>query len=103
MATTVPDLEVLSAQEVLAYAVERHHPSLVMACSFQKEESVLIDMLLALEPQARVFTIDTGVLFPETYEIWRAVEERYGLRVEIHDATSPDDRPWTADRCCSEH
>ena len=103
MATTVPDLEVLSAQEVLAYAVERHHPSLVMACSFQKEESVLIDMLLALEPQARVFTIDTGVLFPETYEIWRAVEERYGLRVEIHDATSPDDRPWTADRCCSEN
>ena len=53
-------------QEVLADAVERHHPRLVMACSFQKEESVLIDMLTAIEPDARVFTIDTGVLFPET-------------------------------------
>ena len=55
-------------------------PSLVMACSFQKEESVLIDMLMRIEPTARVFTIDTGVLFPETYEVWRKVEDRYGLR-----------------------
>ena len=51
-----------------------------MACSFQKEESVLIDMLMRIEPSARVFTIDTGVLFPETYEVWREVEERYGLQ-----------------------
>jgi phosphoadenosine phosphosulfate reductase len=102
MATTVPDLEVLSAEEVLAYAVERHHPRLVTACSFQKEESVLIDMLLAIEPRARVFTIDTGVLFPETYEVWRAVEERYGLAVEVHDASSTDGGPWTAERCCGE-
>jgi phosphoadenosine phosphosulfate reductase len=84
------------AQEVLAQAVERHHPRLVMACSFQKEESVLIDMLMEIEPQARVFTIDTGVLFPETYDVWRAVEERYGLSVEVQDATGP----WTADNCC---
>ena len=54
-----------TAEETLRTAIERHHPSLVMACSFQKEESVLIDMLLGIEPTARVFTIDTGVLFPE--------------------------------------
>ena len=62
-----------SAQETLELAVERHHPSLVMACSFQKEESVLIDLLMQIEPQARVFTIDTGVLFAETYATWRAL------------------------------
>jgi len=86
----------VTAQEVLAQAVERHHPRLVMACSFQKEESVLIDMLMEIEPQARVFTIDTGVLFPETYDVWRAVEERYGLSVEVQDATGP----WSTDNCC---
>jgi phosphoadenosine phosphosulfate reductase len=86
----------VSAQEVLAQAVERHHPRLVMACSFQKEESVLIDMLMEIEPQARVFTIDTGVLFPETYDVWRAVEERYGLNVEVQDASGP----WSAENCC---
>ena len=51
-----------TAEDTLRTAVERHHPSLVMACSFQKEESVLIDMLMRIEPSARVFTIDTGVL-----------------------------------------
>src|SRR5919205_597484 len=89
-----------SAEETLRTAVERHHPALVMACSFQKEESVLIDMLMRIEPSARVFTIDTGVLFPETYEVWRKVEDRYGLRVEVVDATPANGTPWSASNCC---
>ncbi len=98
---SAPDLERSSAEEVLAYAVQHHHPRLAMACSFQKEEAVLVDMLLALEPNARVFTIDTGVLFAETYATWRALERRYGLRVEVHDALDPDGEPWNAQRCCT--
>src|ERR687895_2759507 len=88
------------AEATLALAVERHHPGLVMACSFQKEESVLIDMLMRIEPGARVFTIDTGVLFPETYETWRKIEDRYGLVVEVVDATPPNGTPWSASNCC---
>ncbi len=67
-----------------------------MACSFQKEESVLIDLLMRIEPSARVFTIDTGVLFPETYEVWRQVEDRYGLAIEVMDAAPPNGTPWSA-------
>jgi phosphoadenosine phosphosulfate reductase len=100
-ATTVPDLEHLSAEEVLAHMVERHHPRLALACSFQKEESVLLHMLVSIEPGARVFTIDTGVLFPETLETWREFEQRFGVKVEVHDASSPSE-PWTAERCCGE-
>ena len=48
----------------LAKAAE--HEQLVFLCSFQKEESVILDELLALAPHTRVVTIDTGVLFPET-------------------------------------
>jgi phosphoadenosine phosphosulfate reductase len=90
----------LDARDTLALAVERHHPSLVMACSFQKEESVLIDLLMDIEPDARVFTIDTGVLFAETYATWREVEDRYGLAIEVMDATPPNGTPWSAGRCC---
>jgi phosphoadenosine phosphosulfate reductase len=96
-----PDLEAQSAEEVLADAIERFHPRLALACSFQKEESVLLHMLMRLRPDARVFTIDTGVLFDETRETWRAVEERYGVRVEVFDALDPDGEPWTAEHCCS--
>ena len=89
------DLEALSAEEVVAHAVEEHHPRLVLACSFQKEETVLIDMLTAIEPRIRVFTIDTGELFPETYDMWRRVEERYRLHVEVSDASSTESTPWS--------
>ncbi len=99
---TAPDLEHLEAQDVLAYAVERHHPNLALACSFQKEGAVLVDMLLRIEPQARVFTIDTGALFPETYAAWRELEQRYGVHVEVYDATSLDGRPWSASHCCTD-
>src|SRR3954466_7850031 len=88
-----------TAEEVVAEAVERFHPRLVLACSFQKEESVLIDMLMRVAPDARVFTIDTGVLFPETYAVWKQVEDRYGLKVEVYDASNPDN-PWTGGAPC---
>src|SRR3954454_15398014 len=79
---TAPDLEGLTAQEVLEHVVREHHPRLAVACSFQKEASVILDLLLRIEPGVRVFTLDTGVLFPETYETWRRVEQRYGIEIE---------------------
>jgi phosphoadenosine phosphosulfate reductase len=78
------DLESLSAQEVLAHVVDEYHPRLYVACSFQKEASVILDMLLAIEPAARVFTLDTGVLFPETYEMWRRIEQRYEIEIDVY-------------------
>jgi phosphoadenosine phosphosulfate reductase len=74
----------MSAQEVLAHVVDEFHPRLYVACSFQKEASVILDMLLAIEPAARVFTLDTGVLFPETYATWRRIEKRYGVAIDVY-------------------
>ena len=101
MSIAAPDLEAASAHDVLAYAVERFHPRLTLACSFQKEESVLVHMLSAIDAQARVFTIDTGVLFPETLATWKRFEDRFGVKVEVMDARCAGE-PWTAERCCGE-
>jgi len=96
------DVEALTAEELVSQMLERYHPRLALACSFQKEEAVLIDMLLKLEPRARVFTIDTGSLFPETYQTWRTLESHYGVNVEVFDAQDPTGEPWNAARCCGE-
>ena len=98
MASTV-DLEQSGAQEVLAYGVERFAPALTMACSFQKEESVLFHMLRQITSDVRAFTIDTGVLFPETLETWKRFEDFYEVKLEVMDARSPAE-PWTAEHCC---
>src|SRR5438105_10025582 len=87
-----PDLEPATAEEVLAYAAERFHPRLFVACSFQKEASVIMDMLLRIEPEARFFTLDTGVLFEETYETWRAVERHYDVRIEVFKGISLEEQ-----------
>src|SRR5260370_22346473 len=101
MSATIPELEHVSAQDVVNYAVERFHPRLTMACSFQKEESVLVHMLSEACSDPRIFMIDTGVLFPETLATWKQFEDRFGVRVEVLDARSPD-APWTLERCCGE-
>jgi phosphoadenosine phosphosulfate reductase len=116
MSTTAPideqltrDAESLSAEEVLARMVERFHPRLFLACSFQQEESVLIDLLLKIEPRARIFTLDTGVLFPETYDTWKAMEAHFDTEIEAfrgisleQQALEHGDELWKRepDRCC---
>jgi phosphoadenosine phosphosulfate reductase len=87
----------------------RHGARAVLLCSFQKEESVLLDELLRLDyvdevppsQAVRILTIDTGVLFEETMKTWRAFEERFGVQIEVVDASSPDE-PWSGpEHCCS--
>jgi len=89
-------------EEVLREVTERFGAeNLALAASWQKESSVLVDLVQRIAPGARIFTLDTGALFEETYATWRAIEERYGIEVEayrgewIHGlwATDPD-------RCC---
>jgi phosphoadenosine phosphosulfate reductase len=84
------DVEPWSAERVLGYVLEAFPGRVALACSFQKEESVLLDMLFRLEPKARVFAIDTHYLFPETYELLREVERRYGTTIEVYEGPSPE-------------
>ena len=71
---------------------------------------MLLDMVCAARPDARVFALDTGFLFPETYETWKAYEERYGITIEAFRGPSPEeqaaefgDRLWERDpnACCA--
>ena len=86
--------------ERLAAAGERHGDRLVLLCSFQKEESVLLDSVARVAPHTRVVTIDTGVLFPETLATWRAFEERFDIPIHVEVASNPAN-PWSGpEHCC---
>jgi phosphoadenosine phosphosulfate reductase len=88
------DVDSLTAEEVVSFCLEQFPERVALACSFQKEESVLLDMLFALEPKARVFAIDTHYLFPETYELWREVERRYATTIERFEGGPVEDGLW---------
>ena len=110
-ADAAPDLEPASAQDVLRFAVERFHPRLYVACSFQKEASVIMDLLVRIEPAAHFFTLDTGLLFQETYETWDRVERHYGIEIDrkagislAEQSNRYGERLWERDPdlCCEE-
>src|SRR5206468_9907079 len=91
----------MSAQEILRFCLDTFPGKVALACSFQKEESVLLDMLFELEPKAHVFAFDTHYLFPETYELWREAERRYDTKVGVFEGPSladvagrPGERLW---------
>ena len=88
------DVESLSAEDVLRFCLDSFAGKVALACSFQKEETVLLDMLFALDPKARVFAIDTHYLFPETYAYWRDVEARYDTTVEVFAGPPVEDKLW---------
>jgi phosphoadenosine phosphosulfate reductase len=88
------DVEAMTAQEVLRWVLRTFSGKVALACSFQKEESVLLDLLFELEPKARVFALDTHYLFPETYELWREVERRYDTTIEKFEGAPVEDKLW---------
>jgi phosphoadenosine phosphosulfate reductase len=77
-------VESMSAEEALAWALDRFHPRIALASSFGAEDVVVIDMLAAIRPDARVFTLDTGRLHEETYNVMERVRKRYGLAIETY-------------------
>jgi phosphoadenosine phosphosulfate reductase len=89
-----PDVERWDAERVVGWVLEQFPGKVALACSFQKEETILIDLLLALDPKARVFAVDTHHLFPETYAYWRDVEARYGITVETFEGPRVEDGLW---------
>ena len=102
--------ESMTADELVAAALDAFHPRIALACSFQQEEAVLLEMALTARPDARVFALDTGVLFPETYATWQAVEKRYGIVIEAfrgptleEQAAAHGEALWTRDpnACCA--
>lgn len=78
------ELDDTTPEEMLEWTLERWGERAAICTSFQAEGMVLLDMAWRIRPDVRVFTVDTGRLPPETYEVIEAVRERYDLKVEIH-------------------
>ena len=72
-----------SPQEVLAWAVRRFHPKLMMATAFGPEGCCILHMLADIEPGVRIINLDTGYQFAETLELRERIRIRYGIESEL--------------------
>lgn len=105
------ELRRTSPQEIIQWAVRRFSPELALASSFGGISGmVLLDLTLKISKDLKVFFLDTGFLFPETYALIGEVEKRYGIKVEGYkspltpeaQAAQLGEALWQSDpdKCC---
>ena len=110
LASAARQLEGRPPEEALAWAADRFAPRVALATGFGAEGCVLIDVIARHELAIDVFTLDTGLLFAETYDLWRRIEAQYGLTIRAvrpaldvaAQAAAHGDALWgrEPDRCC---
>jgi len=103
-------LEGRAPADILAWAAGRYAPRLAFATAFGPEGLVILDLVARHRLAVDVFTLDTGLLFPETLALWHTLERRYGLEIRAvrpaltveEQATHHGDALWSRepDRCC---
>ena len=100
-----------SASEVLGWALNAYAEEVAIASAFGPEGVVIIDLASRISPGLKVFTVDTGFLFPEAHELIDRIEQRYQIKVErVYSQLTSDGQAhlygpslWSRDpdQCCS--
>ena len=78
------EFEKSSAVALLQWALKNFSPKIAFASSFGAEDAVLIDILMKLDPKVRIFTLDTGRLNEETYEVMDKIRQKYKISIESY-------------------
>ena len=75
--------KISTAKEALQWASDNLHPKVGKASSFAAEDAVMIEMMVKINPKFRFFTLDTGRLPQETYDIIDIVRKKYNITIEV--------------------
>lgn len=68
--------------EQLRFLAEQFPRKIAFSTSFGQEDQVITDMIFANDLPIRIFTLDTGRMFEETYQTWNETQKKY--RKTIH-------------------
>jgi phosphoadenosine phosphosulfate reductase len=77
-------LEGLSAQEGLRLLASEFEGSIAFSSSLGIEDQLITHYIFSAQLPVRVFTLDTGRLFNESYTLLNKTNERYGRKLEVY-------------------
>jgi phosphoadenosine phosphosulfate reductase len=72
-----------TAQEILQYFLMEYKGRAALSSSLGAEDQVLTDIIVRIDKNTRIFTLDTGRLFPETYDLIDLTNSRYKIQMEV--------------------
>ena len=71
-------------EALLEWALERFSPRIAISTAFQNDGVALLDMAYKIDPEVRIFSVDTGRLPQETFDLVERLRERYpGLNLDL--------------------
>ncbi|TLP39162.1 phosphoadenylyl-sulfate reductase [Arcobacter arenosus] len=71
------------ASEILEYFINEYKDKTALSSSLGAEDQVLTDLMLKIDKNANIFTLDTGRLHPETYDVMDATNLKYGVKINV--------------------
>lgn len=74
---------IITTEDALRWVSDNLHPKVAKASSFGAEDAVVMDIMLKINPNFRFFTLDTGRLPQETYDIMDVVRKKYKIQIEV--------------------
>ncbi len=77
------ELSDASAEEIVGYFLQHYKGRIALSSSLSIEDQTLLDIIVKQDKQARIFTLDTGRLFPETYQLIDRTNMTYGINIEV--------------------
>ena len=78
------DYETKTAEELIQWTIDQYGLKAGLASSFGMEDMVLIDIIAKVKGPMTIFTLDTGRLHEETYQIMDRVRSHYGLQIKTY-------------------
>lgn len=70
--------------EVLSFFLKKYKGKIAFASSLGAEDQVLTHLIASVDPEAKIFTLDTGRLFQETYDLLERTNSRYKIKMEVY-------------------
>lgn len=74
----------LTAQEILEFFLKEYNDKIALSSSFGAEDQVLTHMILNIDKDTKIFTLDTGRLPYETYSVMDNTNLKYGIKVDVY-------------------
>ncbi|MEA4985863.1 Thioredoxin-dependent 5'-adenylylsulfate reductase [bioreactor metagenome] len=72
-----------SPEFVLTYFLHAYSGRIALSSSLSIEDQMLTDLIVGIAPATRIFTLDTGRLFPETYSLIERTRMKYPITLEV--------------------
>ncbi len=78
------ELQQASPEEIIAFFLDYFKDSIAFSTSLGLEDQVITHMISQIDRKANIFTLDTGRLFPETYDLIDRTSKKYGLKIKVY-------------------